>query len=178
MKVLIVYATSEGQTRKIAGVVASHLEEIGHEVLCRDSSQNLGHIDMNAFDAIFVAASVHEDNHQETIVNFVIARRASLEKVPSAFLSVSLSAAMKDGMSEARNYIANFIRETNWQPADSLPVAGALRYSEYGYFRQQIVKDVIFKNDFRIDAERDYEFTDWQSVKSFAENFVQKAESA
>jgi menaquinone-dependent protoporphyrinogen oxidase len=175
MKVLIVYATGEGQTRKIAAAVASHLQELGHEVTCRDSSENLGNLDINAFGAIFLAASVHEQKHQETIADFVIARRTLLEQVPSAFLSVSLSAAMKGGIAEARSYIADFIAETGWQPADTLPVAGALRYSEYDYFRQQVVRDVIFKNDFRIDAERDYEFTDWEGVKSFAENFVAKA---
>jgi menaquinone-dependent protoporphyrinogen oxidase len=175
MKVLVVYATGEGQTRKIAGTVASHLQELGHEVTCRDSSENLGNLDFNAFEAIFVAGSVHEQKHQETIADFVIARRALLERAPSAFLSVSLAAAMKDGMPEARSYIADFIAETGWQPADTLPVAGALRYSEYDYFRQQVVRDVIFKNDFRIDAERDYEFTDWEGVKSFAGNFVAKA---
>jgi len=176
MRVLIVYATSEGHTRKVASAIESHLADQGHEAAVFDSALGLGNVGLDAFGAIIVAASVHDRVHQETIVDFIIAHRERLQATPSAFLSVSLSAAMEGGSMEARGYIDRIIRETGWHPTETLPVAGALKYSEYDYFRQQIVKDVVFKNDFRIDAERDYEFTDWQALKSFVQNFVEQAD--
>ena len=175
MNILIVYATSEGQTRKIADYIAARLAEDGHETRVHDSALTLGGLDLDAFDVIFAAGSVHDQRHQETIVNFAIAQRDRLDSIPSAFVSVSLSAAMKDGELEARRYVDAFIEKTGWRPADTLLVAGALRYSEYDYFRQQIVKFLVLDKDQSIDTEGDCEFTDWEEVARFARSFVAKA---
>lgn len=175
MKILIAYATSEGQTRKIAGYIASRLGADGHEVTTYDSASTLGDTDLNAFGAIFVAGSVHDHEHQEAIIDFAIAHRDTLNATPSAFLSVSLAAAMKNGVQDAQSYVDGFVEETGWRPADVLLVAGALRQSEYDYFRQQIIKSIVAERDDRLDPERDCEFTDWNAVASFVWSVVEKA---
>ena len=53
--------------------------------------------------------------------------------------------------------------ESGWHPRDVLLVAGALQYSEYDYFRQQIVRSILAEKDNRLDAERDHVFTDWEA---------------
>ncbi len=155
--------------------MARQLGEDGHEVTIHDSASTLGDVDLGTFPVIFIAGSVHDHKHQELIVDFVIAHRGTLETARSAFLSVSLSAAMKDGAREAQSYVDGFVEESGWHPADVLLVAGALQYSEYDYFRQQIVRSILAEKDNRLDAERDHVFTEWEQVARFARSVVEKA---
>ena len=97
MNVLIVYGTTEGQTRKIAEWTATHIRERGHQAEQRDSAALKSDLDLETYDAFIVAASVHQEYHQETITNFVIAHLEALDTKPSAFISVSLSAVLEEG---------------------------------------------------------------------------------
>ena len=56
----------------------------GHEVELYDSASLAPVLDVGAFHAIIVAASVHQERHQETISNFVIAHRGQLSSKPTA----------------------------------------------------------------------------------------------
>jgi len=176
MQVLIAYATTEGQTRKIAEQLAAHLQERGHEVSVYDTRSTKPDLDLNAFQAIFVAGSVHHGQHQESIASFVIAHRNELQAKPAAFISVSLSVGMNE-MKEAQGYVDGFVSETGWQPEDILLAAGALRYSEYDYFKQQIIKFLVMSKDKAAETTQDHEFTDWDSMFSFADRFLEKAEA-
>ncbi|MGB2933313.1 MAG: flavodoxin domain-containing protein [Methyloceanibacter sp.] len=55
MNVLIVYGTTEGQTRKIAEWTATHVHERGHQVELRDSAAPFD-LDLETFHALIVAA--------------------------------------------------------------------------------------------------------------------------
>ncbi len=177
MQVLIAYATTEGQTRKIAEQLAAHVEKHGHEVSVYDTRSTKPDLDLNAFNAIFVAGSVHHGQHQEEITAFVIAHRKQLESKPAAFISVSLSVGMNE-MEEAQGYVDSFVSETGWQPDDVLLAAGALRYSEYDYFKRQIIKFLVVTQDKSAQTTQDHEFTDWDGVFSFADRFIEKAAAA
>ena len=54
-------------------------------------------MDFATYDAFIIAASVHQEYHQETITSFVIAHRKLLDTKPAAFISVSLSAVLEGG---------------------------------------------------------------------------------
>ena len=97
MNVLIVYGTTEGQTRKIAEWTATRIRDSGHKVQLRDCAAVASDSDFETFQAFLVAASVHQRHHQETITDFVIAHRELLNVRPSAFISVSLSAVLEGG---------------------------------------------------------------------------------
>jgi menaquinone-dependent protoporphyrinogen oxidase len=143
VNVLIVYGTTEGQTRKIAEWTATHVREHGHQVELRDSAAPASGSDIETFHAFIVAASVHQQCHQETITNFVIAHHALLNARPSAFISVSLSAVLEAGKTEAQEYVDRFVSVTGWQPRMTLLLGGALRFTEYDYFQEQIVKFIV-----------------------------------
>src|SRR5512145_790743 len=91
MRALIVYGTTEGQTHKIAERIAARIRELGHEAQLHDSSALLDSLQIGAFEAIIIAASVHLQLHQETITGFAIAHPEQLKAKPTAFVSVSLS---------------------------------------------------------------------------------------
>ena len=172
MKVLIAYATTEGQTKKIAENIANQVRELGHVAELVDIDLHRHSIDVDAFNAVIVAASVHEHHHQDAIEVFVAASHAALNAKPTMFLSVSLSAAFDDGRSEAQDYIAKFVDQTGWTPSVSLPVAGALRNEGYDYFEQQILEHKVLKNREVDHPERDHEFTDWKALADAVEAFL------
>lgn len=59
--VLIVYATREGQTRKIARRIADVLCERGHATELVDTDDAPGDLGLARFDAVFVGADAPEE---------------------------------------------------------------------------------------------------------------------
>lgn len=178
MNILIVYGTTEGQTRKIAEWTATRIRERRHEAELRDSAALVSDLDTDKYDALIIAASVHQEYHQETITNFVIAHLKMLEKKPSAFISVSLSAVLKEGGTEAQEYVDRFVSVTGWRPRMTLLLGGALRFTEYDYFQEQVVKFIVLKRGDAAGTDRDREFTDWNVLASFVDSFLETAATA
>ena len=102
MEVLIVYATTEGQTRKIVERVAKDISYRGHSVELHNAGEPDASADLNTFYAFVVAGSVHQEQHQKAIKNFATAHRERLNASASAFISVSLSAALEQTRPEAQ----------------------------------------------------------------------------
>ena len=50
MRILLVYGTTEGQTRKIAEFCSARLAEAGHDVEMKDSRRRMADLDMSSFD--------------------------------------------------------------------------------------------------------------------------------
>ena len=129
---------------------------------------------LGPFDAFVIAASVHQEHHQETVTNFVFAHHELLNTKPSALISVSLSAALEDQKTEAQKYVDRFVSVTGWQPRMTLLLGGALRFTKYDYFQEQFVKFVVMKSGYP-SPERDHEFTDWNALANFADRFLETA---
>lgn len=174
MNVLTIYGTTEGQTRKIAEWTANHISERGHQAELYDSAAPTSDLDLETYDAFIVAASVHQECHQETVINFVIAHLEVLGAKPSAFISVSLSAVLEGAGTEAQKYVDSFVSATGWRPRMTLLLGGALRFTEYDYFQQQIVKFIVMKGG-AVSTGQDREFTDWNALASFVDRFLETA---
>jgi menaquinone-dependent protoporphyrinogen oxidase len=116
--------------------------------------------DLQSFDVFVIAGSVHQERHQDAIINFAIAHHELLNAKPAAFISVSLSAVLEDEKKEAQKYVDRFVSVTGWQPRMSLLLGGALRFTEYDYFQEQIVKFIIMKRGGAASTERDHDFTE------------------
>src|SRR3569833_2334700 len=114
MNILILYGTSEGQTRKVASFLADQLWAQGLQVTLRNITDNVETIQLDDFDGIIVAARVHAGSYPRPIVDFVARNRRALTDTPGAFLSVSMSAAaLRPGDKEAaERYVAKFVRGT------------------------------------------------------------------
>ncbi|TIT46862.1 MAG: protoporphyrinogen oxidase, partial [Mesorhizobium sp.] len=130
---------------------------------------------LGPFDAFVIAASVHQEHHQEIVTNFVFAHHELLNTKSSALISVSLSAALEDQRTEAQKYVDRFVSVTGWQPRMTLLLGGALRFTKYDYFQEQFVKFVVMKRSSDQSPERDHEFTDWNALADFADRFLETA---
>src|SRR4051812_14984759 len=90
--VVVLYATREGQTRKIAESVAFRLNCRGIETQLTEVGQ-ASDLDLSWYRAAILAASVHAGNHECEMVQFVKKHKEPLETLPTAFISVTLSQA-------------------------------------------------------------------------------------
>src|SRR4051812_3929336 len=90
--VAVLYATREGQTKKIAERIQADLELRGLTAHLENVADLTG-FDASRFQAIILAASVRAGHHEREMVNFVKAHRDELNLTPTAFLSVTLSQA-------------------------------------------------------------------------------------
>lgn len=174
--VLMAYGTTEGQTRKICETAKGWIETSGHSVCLVDSAAVPAELDFNSFDVFILAGSIHQGQHQKSLVEFVRRHRTELEKKPSALLSVSLSATVKDEehLAEATQCIGKFIQETGWMPTTTKPVAGALKYLEYDWLKRMVLKMIARQEGGSSDTSRDHEYTDWDDLHRFLDSFLQK----
>jgi menaquinone-dependent protoporphyrinogen oxidase len=200
---VVLYATREGQTRRIAEHVAATLRARGKTTDVVDVRNLPDWFDLARYGGAVVAASVHAGKHEQEMVGFVKREREALEKVPAAFLSVSLAEAASEDASaapalrrraadEARATVAAFLEETGWHPSRVKAVAGAVLYTQYNLVVRLVMK-LISK---RTNAERsaasgersapgapaphdpahDYEYTDWAALDVFVDELLAAAD--
>jgi menaquinone-dependent protoporphyrinogen oxidase len=174
-EVPVFYASTEGQTRRIAERMAERLRARGLSSAAIDVAGSAAPmLDWRFVRGAIIGASLHAGRHQKDAVKFVNAHRAELNDRPSAFFSVSLAAASKNAkeVDEVRHIAADFVEDTHWHPDTAMCVAGRLAYTKYGFFKRQLMKRIAAKEGAPTDTSRDYEYTDWASVDRFANDFA------
>jgi len=170
-KILIAYGTTEGQTARIADYMSDLIRGQGHEAQTMDIRRSPDAL-LDGYDAVIVGGSIHMGKHEDYVRDFVKKNRRILERLPSAFFSVSLAA--HGDMENARAYVENFEHETGWLPARVGFFGGALRYRQYGFLKRFMMKRIVRDKpgNLSTDTSRDHEYTDWGEVKRFAEDFL------
>lgn len=169
-RILIVVASQDGQTRRIAERLADGLRHDRHEVRLEPAAP---FPPVAGADGIIIAASVHLGRHPAALVRAVRAHAIVFRHLPTAFLSVCLSAACSrpEQRAEADRYLHDFIDRTGWRPDLAASAAGALTFSRYGPLRASLVRAVARLKGLPIDPRSDREYTDWNDVRRFAEAF-------
>jgi menaquinone-dependent protoporphyrinogen oxidase len=172
--VLVVYGTTEGQTRKIAEFIADALKAHGVVVDLVDSAGEGAALVQPVYAAAIVCGSLHRHHYQSSLLHFVKDNRDWLAGMPAAFVAVSLTAVLTDDESrdELRKAAEAFCRQSGWTPAITLHVAGALRYSQYDHFKRLIMKLIARQQGGDTDTSHDHEYTDWDSLARFVDEFL------
>jgi menaquinone-dependent protoporphyrinogen oxidase len=169
--VLIVYATHQGHTLRVAQRVADAVCAAGHTATVARVEEAP---DVAAFDAAIVGAPVHMDRFPAHVVAYAKAHAADLRRVPSGFFSISLTAAQDDGASREAidRYLRSFQADTGWHPDVIASFAGALPYTRFGLVHRALMRQVAAKSGLDTDASHDHVYTDWDAVGGFVEAFL------
>ena len=107
-------------------------------------------------------------------------QRAALNLIPTAFLSVCLG-VLETGTKprqELLRIMRRFLDRCGWRPTITKMVAGALLYTRYNWLKRTMMKRIAAKAGGDIDTTRDYEYTDWNAVDRFADEFAQRLRQA
>ena len=144
MRILVPYGKTEGLTAKISEFAADVIRGHGHEAEAVNIKGS-GAPSPDGYDAVIVGASIHMGKHEDYVLDFVRKNRDALERLPSAFFSVSMAA--HDNPEEAEGYIEEFTREAGWRPARVGLFGGALLYTQYVFIKRHLMKKIaLFSN--------------------------------
>jgi menaquinone-dependent protoporphyrinogen oxidase len=171
-RILIAYGTTEGQAARIADHLAEVIRGRGLEVDVLDLERSQD-VSLDRYDGVIVGGSIHLGKHQKGVVEFVSKYRADLERLPSAFFSVSLAAS--GDLPNAEAYVENFVQQTGWRPTKAGLFSGALLYRQYGFLKRFMMKRIVRgKPGMSTDTSRDHLYTNWDQVTRFGEDFVER----
>ena len=170
---LIVYATTDGQTRKISERIRKTLRANGTEATLVDVN-DAGSLDPAGFDGVIAGASVRYGKHDPAMARFLDANRAAIARVPNAFFSVNLIARKPEKRDLAGNkYLRKFLERLSFAPAHVEIIAGTLDYPSYRFIDRIMIQMIMKITGGPTDGTSVIEYTDWDQVARFAERMAE-----
>lgn len=175
MKILIVYGTTEGQTRKIARFMENVLQDAGYKVSIADASEDPPAPDN--YDAVLIGSSIHIHKYHAAVAYYIRSHAKTLHQMPGAYFSVCMAVAsgLEEEHREAQKIMDDFLAETGWQPISTTQIAGALKYTQYDFLKRMLMKMIAKREGGNTDTSKDHEYTDWTAVQSFVTEFASLA---
>lgn len=171
MTVMIIFATVEGQTGKIASFIADKVQASGSGVVMIDADGS-DQLSFENVERVILAAPVHERRHPRLFEALLSGNITELHAIPTLLLSVSLSAAFDEGLPEAKEYLWEMEMRTGFTPTFEACVAGAVKSSSYDYFAAQIVHHVVLRDRNFDPNVKEHEFTDWPKLALKVDEFL------
>jgi menaquinone-dependent protoporphyrinogen oxidase len=183
-RLLVVYATREGQSEYIAQRIVMQARAYGLDADMWNAKRIFRAFAPDSYSAVVLVASVHLGRHEGEVSRFATRYARELNAMPSAFVSVSLSQAGAEdisapaerraqGVADADRMIAAFIEATGWRPSRIKAVAGALRYSKYNPLMRFVMKRIARHMGAPTDTSEDREYTNWRALDAFAAEFFE-----
>ena len=169
-KILVLYASFDGQTARIADRICDGLRAAGHRATLLSAEAIGAGREIAEHDAVIIGSAIRFGHHPKYLEILVRDHLQEICARPNAFFSVCLSA--RRSPETARKYIDVFEQDTRWYPHDRASFAGALYYRRYGPVLRFMMRIVARVNGSETDASRDYEYTDWRAVDRFAAQFA------
>lgn len=173
----IFYATTEGQTRRVAERLVAIFRDRGFTSRAIDvASSDADDVDWRRVRAAIVGASLHAHRHQRSAGAFVREHADDLNGHPSAFFSVSLAAASAspEERAAAAQLARAFPSAGGWHPDETVSVAGRLAYTRYGVLTRFIMKRIARRHGAPTDTSRDHEFTNWDEIARLADSITRR----
>lgn len=169
MKTLIIYASTDGQTKKIAAFIAEQLADQDIDITALDKASSF---DIQHYQRVIIGASIRYGHFNRTLYQYVKQHVAYLNQIDSAFFAVNLTARKADkNTPETNAYTRKFLAKIPWQPKQSAVFAGALLYPRYHWFDRMMIRLIMKITGGETDTSKEVEYTDWQRVKQFADQF-------
>lgn len=169
-RILILYSTVDGHTRRICERLHAGCAARGNEVvLCAVDALEAAPFDVAAFDTLVIGASIRYGKHRRNVHEFVARHRELLEARACAFFSVNIVARKaQKNRPETNPYVQKFLRQTAWRPRLVEVFAGKLDYPKYGWLDRQMIRLIMRITGGPTDPDTQITYTDWDKVDAFA----------
>jgi menaquinone-dependent protoporphyrinogen oxidase len=157
-RILVAYASKCGSTSHVASAIAHALADDGVTV---DVVPIVDAPEVSGYDAVIVGSAIREGAWLPEAVSFVKANKEELEKVPTAFFTVSMT--MREDTPENRATVAGYVAPVReiLRPVSEGMFAGALDYAKLPPAMRDLLKA-------RRMPEGD--FRDWNAIRDWAES--------
>jgi len=166
-RILLLYSTTDGHTLKICGRLQQVIEQQGHAVTLV-AVDDAAAVDLPAFDAIVIGASIRYGHHGKAVVDFIQRHGALLDSKPNAFFSVNIVARKPNkNQPDTNPYLRKFLGRIRWHPKMLAVFAGKLDYPRYRFFDRWMIRLIMWMTKGPTDPTAVIEFTDWAQVEAF-----------
>ena len=167
MKSLIIYSSTDGQTKKICEKILDHLKnKISFDLVSVDKALDLN---FENYERIVIGASIRYGKYNSKIFKLINKNLNILENKQSSFFSVNVVARKQEKNTPGTNpYIKKFYLSSRWKPKKIEVFAGKVDYPNYNFINKIIIKFIMYVTKGPTDTSQSYEFTDWDKVKQFA----------
>ena len=174
-KILLVYSSVYGHTRRICDRMQAKLTELGQQV--EQVPVAGGAANPAGYDAVLIGASIRNGKHNPAVLEFIARHKAVLDEKPSAFFSVNLVARKPHkNRPETNPYTKAFVAKSPWQPRLLGVFGGDLDYQRYTPFDRNVIRFIMWLTKGPTDPQTKAEYTDWDEVERFATRFAALAE--
>ncbi len=164
---LILYSTTDGQTKKICNVIISKINK--EKSFDFFSLEEAFDVDIEKYDKIILGASIRYGKHKKNIFEFIDKNVQILNKKSTAFFTVNVVARkVNKDKPDTNPYMIKFLNSSGWIPNYLAVFAGKVDYPNYRFFDKQIIRLIMHITKGPTDISKSYEFTDWKKVESFA----------
>lgn len=171
-KSVIIYASVDGQTKKICNRIEEILRSENQNVemfSITDFDQNIAD-----YDKIIIASSIRYGKHNADIEMFIDRHYEILNAKKSVFISVNLVARKEEKSTATTNpYVVKFIDKIRWKPTHTEVFAGRLSYKMYNFMDRQLIRLIMLITKGPTDPKTEIEYTNWDKVAAFAQKFIQ-----
>lgn len=173
---LMIYASTDGHTKKIAERIAQFAKSQNRSVELVDARRLTREPNPKEHDAVMVAASVHMSGYQSAIQWWVRKHAKALNAKTTAFISVCLGVLERKPEVDAdeERILKRFLRKCGWHPTVTKIVAGAIPYTRYNFLKKFVMKRIAQRTNGGTDTSRDYEYTDWVALQEFTKDFLMR----
>ena len=170
-KILIVYSTTDGQTKKICEkIIKTAKKKQIVDLLSIDEASGLS---IGNYKKIIIGASIRYGKHNPSVYEFVKVNRDELQKKSTAFFTVNVVARKKEkNQPDTNPYMKKFLELSGWRPDKLAVFAGRIDYPSYRFFDRLIIRFIMLLTKGPTDTSQTYEFTDWDKVEEFADGVL------
>lgn len=173
MSALLLYCSTDGQTKKIMTQIANELRQHGYECDVRDLTSVQQSLNLSAYNKVLVGASIRYGYFNKTLDKFITRHLTQLNSMPSAFFGVNLTARKAEkNTPETNAYMRKFLEKTPWKPTLTGVFAGALFYPRYKWIDRVMIQLIMKMTKGETDPTKEIEYTDWNKVSEFATHFA------
>ncbi|QIQ20794.1 menaquinone-dependent protoporphyrinogen IX dehydrogenase [Zophobihabitans entericus] len=174
MKVLLLYTTREGQTRKIMQRIAEQLTTDIEYDLVHLKSETM--INLSHYQGVLVGSSIRYGYYPQALKKFITENYYELNHMFTAFFGVNMVARKPNKNTPETNlYTRKFLEKSPWKPTMAAVFAGALYYPRYGTLDRNMIRLIMWMGKGETDVKKPIvEYTNWEKVTEFAQNFSQK----
>jgi menaquinone-dependent protoporphyrinogen oxidase len=178
--VLVLYATREGQSKRVAQRISGALDARGVPSGVEDLDAHPHRVDPNQFTAVVLVGSVHFGRHAPSLRSYILANRTALDAVPTTLVSISMSEAIAHyteatreqrvaARARAHEVVDAFCAETRFRPAHIQLLGGGLPYTKLGFVTRHLVRLAAARQGGPTDTSRDHDLTAWSVIDSIAD---------
>ncbi|MFC6275993.1 menaquinone-dependent protoporphyrinogen IX dehydrogenase [Psittacicella hinzii] len=179
LQVLIITGSREGHTSKLGQYIGQRLSEqseVSVTYLPLKQANSLSHaeLQLEKYASVVIGASIHYGHFPRELLAFVAKHLAYLSSHPCHFFGVNLTARKPEKSSPETNaYVRKFLAQSPWQPTSVGVFAGALNYSQLGFFDRTMIRFIMMLTKGDTDPATNKVYTDYQDVDKFTLSIAQ-----